>query len=408
MQRNYKFAYSACLLILFSTPTVAENKAIFGGFISQGVVHTTANTFFDKKDSTSFELTEVALQASYLLGNNWRFAGQGIYRNWGKLEGAFVDYLFADYAMVSAADINISARLGRIKTDWGLFNVTREVPSARPSTFLPQSIYLDILRNSSTSYDGLSIYGSRLFELGTLSWNLAYGENVTDDELVYSIFGDVLDGHFDSDNSGKFSLAWEPNNSHWLLAFSAEEQSVNFTPKISPNAQFATTDGSLDYDRFILSGQYFTEKWDLTAELIYVHVDTNGFDLFIPGLPPQFQPQLPDVVKEHHSSDGGYIQFRYLLNDELTLLTRYDVFFRDRDERYGSDKLTAQQLPGHTVYSKDFTTALKWQINERWVANLEAHLVEGTAYISPWVRVGSTLENEKYWEMLSLEVSYSF
>jgi hypothetical protein len=64
-------------------------------------------------------------------------------------------------------------RVGRIKTAYGLYNTTRDVPFTRPSIVLPQSIYFERTRNLTVSADGVprcyvERYGERWDALGEL------------------------------------------------------------------------------------------------------------------------------------------------------------------------------------------------------------------------------------------------
>lgn len=383
-------------------------KIDLGGFVSQGLVHTTANTFFDSKDETSYKMTEIGLQASYVTQENFRLSGQAIYRNWGDIESTYLDYLFIDYGLYSRPTVNLSLRLGRIKSDYGLYNATRDIPSARPSIFLPQSVYLDILRNSSTSYDGVSFYGNTLAQYGTWNWAASYGINPVDDALTESIFGGALQGDFDTHKSTKLNVSWESSNGNWLLGLGFEDQQVDFEPVNAPNAPIIVSPGFIEYERYIFSSQYFAPNWDLTLEYIYLDSSTAGFEFFAPNLPVELQPQPQDFVQSTNVSDGGYVQYRYLLSEQLTLLLRYDVFFRDTDNRSG-EITDAGGIIGQDfgAFAKDLTGGIKWQINERWIVQAEAHFVEGTGYISPWVDVIPTVE-DKYWEMFALQASYSF
>ena len=89
--------------------------------------------------------------------------------------------------------------MGRIKTAYGLYNTTRDVPFTRPSIILPQSIYFERTRNLTVSADGADIYVERYGEAGTLSASLAYGQPQTDtDAALVALVGLNRPGHLDS------------------------------------------------------------------------------------------------------------------------------------------------------------------------------------------------------------------
>lgn len=386
-------------------------KFSMGGFISQGVVHTSDNQFFDKKDDTSFNMTEASLQANYQLSSNIQISGQVMYRNWGKIENSTLDYLMVDYRFLASDTSNMGIRLGRIKNDFGLYNLTRDIPSARPSIFLPQSIYLDILRDTITSADGISLYANHRFSAGNLSWSAMYGRfNVTDD-LIESMLGTSIKGKFSvQEYTRYFKFTWEPIQGDWLISFGYNDPVSNFEPQLSPSDKFAISKGKFKYESFLLSYQYFAENWDFSIEYERKITDATGFDFYIPNVPEELQPEFPPLFKLHNVKDAFYGQWRYLLSDKLTFLLRYSEFVADNDDKNGKKFAVSSiaKMPAFSRYSHTITTGVNWQITDHWRIDFEGHYFEGIGVISPLVKVDSSQNTSKYWQLFAIQASYSF
>ena len=414
-KNHFIIVHALISLVLVSIPLVSHannvDKLSIGGFVSQGVVNTTDNQFFDETDDTSFNMTEASLQANYQLSSNVKISGQVMYRNWGKIESSVLDYLMIDYSFLSTDNTNMGLRLGRIKNDFGLYNLTRDIPSARPSIFLPQSIYLDILRDTITASDGFSLYANHRFSTGNLSWHFTYGlYNVTDD-LIVSILGPTIKGEFSVPEHTRYlKFTWEPPQGDWLIALGYSDPSASFEQALASTDQIGVTPGQFNYESYLLSYQYFAESWDFSLEYERKKTDSSGFDLYLPNVPEQFQPDFPPLFKLKNVSDAFYGQWRYLISNELTFMLRYGSFVSDNNDKNGEKFAAASAInaPAFSRYTKTFTTGLNWQISENWRIDVEAHYFEGTGVISPLVKVDTSQNTSKYWQLFAIQASYSF
>ncbi len=386
-----------------------QSDLSFAGVVSQGISYTSDNQFFDDEDNVSLNMTILALQANYLFNDKIRFSGQALYRNWGKIESARIDFLMADYQFYNQQHFNIGFRLGRIKSDLGVFNSTRDIPSARPSIFLPQSVYQDTLRDTTTSYDGISLYGNQVFDLGRLNWTLAYGRYPVSSDLSESIFGQELAGEIDTDSNIQINTTWESASGNWSVSFGYENPQAYAKPTFDINDPIAIRAGDIKFDRYIFSHQYFSEFWDFTFEYIHQNLEVKGFDLFIPNLPSFIQqPVFPEITTDNLTNVGFYGQWRYFLEEDLILMLRYGRYFTDVDDKDGSEYYQETGMPDFSRYSFDLSAGIKWKLAPKWQVNFEGHFFEGTAAISPTIKLDHSSNNEKYWQLWSLQVSYSF
>ncbi len=142
------------------------------GFLSQGYIRTSSNRVFGHSEGDgSLDFIEAGVNASWTPLPQLQLAAQGLFRRAGAgHEHDFeLDFGLIDYALLSTADRQLGFRLGRIKNPLGLYNDTRDVAFTRPSILLPESIYLDSLREQFVSSDGALVYGELRSRWGDFS-----------------------------------------------------------------------------------------------------------------------------------------------------------------------------------------------------------------------------------------------
>ena len=116
-----------------------------------GIASTSDNNFLGE-DKSSSSIIELGLSASYQISNNLTFTGQIGQRRFGESfsdERPRVDFASLNYFSNQLKIGEQSISVGRIKVPIGFYNASRDVPLTRPSILLPQSVYLDIFRNSN-------------------------------------------------------------------------------------------------------------------------------------------------------------------------------------------------------------------------------------------------------------------
>ena len=131
----------------------------FHGFAAQGVIDVSGSDFVNNDGSLSPKLTELGINGSYQLSSNLRLAGQVVYLNGGNRyeEGVRVDYALLDWSAYESANWQANIYLGRFKNNHWLYSSPRDIPFARPSIILPQSVYFDGFRDIAVGGDGAAI-----------------------------------------------------------------------------------------------------------------------------------------------------------------------------------------------------------------------------------------------------------
>ncbi|MCF7983581.1 MAG: OprO/OprP family phosphate-selective porin [Thiohalocapsa sp.] len=366
------------------------------GFASQALVYTSDNRWFGDSPDTSFDFTEIGLNASLRLHPRLLFSGQALFRRAGEMSDGDIalDYGLADISLHSSAEGRLGVRLGRIKNPLGLYNETRDVPFTHPGIFLPQVVYFDRVRNLVLSMDGAMLYSELYRPFGNLSLTLGAGKPVLDKNVEWAYLNGDFPGKMKPDGNSWLASLWYTTASERLkLGLSGATLSIEFDP--DRRAPLTLDAGGLEFVYWIASAQYNTEQWTLTAEYAREPIQWRGF-----GYP------IPD---RDATGEGYYLQGTYRLRPDLELMLRYEEGYADVDDRDGRglERETGGLLPANAGFSKILTAGLRWDINAHWMLRAEYAYNNGTFILS-------TRENPppddraRYWHLLSVQAAFRF
>jgi len=156
MKKLFLSALVVISYLLAINVEATEQDFQFHGFIAQGVIDVEGSNFVNDDGALSPKLTEVGLNGSYQLSDNLRLAGQVAYLNGGNRyeEAVRVDYALLDWSFYDSLSWQANLYLGRFKNNHWLYSSSRDIPFARPSIILPQSVYFDGFRDISVGADG--------------------------------------------------------------------------------------------------------------------------------------------------------------------------------------------------------------------------------------------------------------
>jgi hypothetical protein len=349
---------------------LVDGKLQVHGFASQAVINSSANRYFGNSPGTSFDFTELGLNASYQVDPRLLFSGQLLVRRAGEMYDGTpsLDYGLVDYRPISDAEQILGIRLGRIKNPFGLYNETRDVPFTRPGIFLPQVIYYDKVRNLLLSYDGIMVYGDRYSDQGNLSLSLGVGQSVIDNNVEWTYLGADFEGDLRADgiNWGIGSLWYSTPADELKLGLSAILTEMDFDAR----ADSPLSTGTIDVFDWVASFQYNAADWTISSE--YARTPTRWNELG------------PNFPFEDQTMEGYYLQGAYRLRPNLEVMARYEEGFanrRDRDGRSFSD-LTGGTVPRSDFFAKIWTLGLRWDINPNIMFRLELQRHDGTFALS--------------------------
>ncbi|GGC59571.1 hypothetical protein [Marinobacter halophilus] len=392
------------------------------GFVNQAYLYSPDNPYGGPTaENGSFKFREVGLNGFVELTPDFRLAGQVLSRRHGSVDDgdARIDFLLADYLVLSNESMAFGIRAGRVKNNIGFYNAVRDIPSARPGYGVPQSVYFDTFRDSLLSINGVNLYGSIFAGDTHISWELSAGEQSVDSESVeYYAFGRrIPQGEADDVPIRLFHIDVRPGFQRNLrLGLSLVDVSIDLKDTqstagaqaaliadamdagtameatLAANPQRYVTGASIDGLFALASAQYSFEKWVLTAE--YLNVETD-FDVQLAGLD----------TSNTNTTEAYYLQIEWLPTPLVTALVRYEELYLKRDDRSGGE--SAIDYSPYRGFGKGWTLGGKWMFADHWTLIGQASFNEGTA----WLPNYNGIENEnieKYWDYYVLSLNFQF
>ncbi|WP_372872136.1 hypothetical protein [Shewanella sp.] len=370
------------IILLLSWGARAEQWQL-NGYISQGLVSVEGSEFFTDKDNTSFALSEATLMASWRQGDNWRLAGAMSYRQRGNLIADHVqaDYLFLEYLRPVESGF-VGARLGRVKNEVGFYSSTRDVPFARPSILLPQSIYADYYRDTQLHINGGEVLGRHDLESGQFVWHLSGGVlNVTDD-LTINTMGTTEYGTLESDYF--YSVDLDYSTESWRFGANIYQTVLEY------NSELRWAPAEIELSTWVVSVQYRSAGLEITSELSQGTRSLTGASL------PGWEREQP--------FRGYYIDARYQMTADMDVFLRYDYSQENLDDPDG-ELLELMGVPGYFGYGRDWTVGCRWRLAANWQLAAEYHWVEGAAWVPPILNKNPR-DQDRQWSLFAIELSY--
>ena len=398
-RKRHLIKYLVGSLAILCTGVVAEEvpntNFNIHGFVAQGIIAVDGSDFVSEDNKVSPELTELGLNASYQFNSSLRVAGQVAYLNGGNRfnEGIRVDYLLLDWNAFNNQNWTTNIYLGRFKNFHWLYSSTRDVPMARPSIILPQSVYFDATRDMSVGGDGVAIkstYSSESF--GDLDINLSSGKSPTSREQTRIIMGRFSDGDLNHDKDFQGSLYYSPSYSNWRFGIATTNADFSYLSGEKDNF----VDGGLALTRYYANAQYQGEALTVSAEILQEKIILRG--VINPGF---YQKSV---------GQGGYIQSEYRLSDTMQFLTRYEHYWANKNDKNGAklEENSYGTIPHYFGYQRDFTLGFSLDVNRHLKLQIEQHWIKGTARLTPVVIPDPTVNTNEYWQVSTLQMTYWF
>ncbi len=382
------------LVALMASVAVQSQDWSWHGYVSQGLTQSVDSNFITDNNDITAELTEIGLNGRVDVNKTVSVVGQVVYLDGGNRydKGARLDYLFIDWSLPEFAGWKTQLHLGRYKNRHWLYSATRDVPQTRATAVLPQSVYFDIFRDIALGSDGIQAQVKKFTDDSIWEIDWSYGRSTINDTQTQSLLGDMARGEAKQDFVHQFSVYWQPADMSWKIGLSGLDSDFRYVPATSDFLVKGTT----EVDRLMLSIQYFSESWEFSSELLREYQTDTGV------LSPDFSNK--------RAGEGGYLQFRYLLDNQVSMLLGFDAFYLYRDDRNG-EQLEAQSngtIPSYYGYMRTKTVGIRWDIAPNWRFQAEHHWVDGGAraigFISPFTSSGT----EPEWRMWSAQLMYWF
>ncbi|MDT8363165.1 MAG: hypothetical protein RQ714_00750 [Nitrosomonas sp.] len=363
------------------------------GFLSQGYIKTNKNNFFGKSDGKgSLDFRELGLVASLRPVAKLQLSGQLLWRRAGQSSrrGISIDFGFLDYSIIDVPAGEFGIRLGRTKNPLGFYNDTRDVPFARPSIILPQSIYFERTRNLALASDGAQLYGESRTDWGNLT--VQFGTvfpQVNDRDTEVSILGANRPGDLKTKLSYIGRVSYERPDGRFRFAVSGAQVNAGYDPGVN---DFLDS-GALEFAPLILSAQYNAERWSITSEYALRAFRLRDFGI--------------QAFEQKFTGESGYLQGTYRFAPKWEVMLRYDLLFTDRTDRRGKEFAAATGRPAHTRFAKDLTVGMRWNVTPAIMLATEYHRINGTGWLSSMDNTDISRVGQ-HWNMFSFQASYRF
>jgi hypothetical protein len=393
---NYKLI---CLSALLTFNVIAQDDHSaeplkIHGFIAQGVIDVDGSDFVNNDGELSLKLTEIGLNTSYQLSDDFRFAAQAVYLNGGNRynEGLRVDYFLVDWNAYSSEQLQANLFVGRFKNAHWLHSSTRDIPFERPSIILPQGLYFDGFRDIAVGGDGAALkvaYNND--EYGEFDFNFSRGKSPIKSEEAEVILSEFSQGDIEHELDTQASVYWRPVFSQWKFGLTLLDSEFNYK---SATFDFFV-DGRFRFQNYTMNAVFEGEQWIFTSEILQTRFLTEGF---------YTQPFNQDSIGQ-----GGYFQARYKVDQQLTLIGRYEKFYIDKNDKRGHklQEQSAGLVPSYFGYQDDAMIGLSYNFSDNFRVNAEYHWVKGTARLNPIV-LPNPQANSEHWKMWAVQLMYWF
>jgi hypothetical protein len=363
----------------------------YHGYASQQYLKTTGNNYLadDSKDG-SFEFNEIGLNLSASFTDSIRGGFQLLSRDFGeagnndlKLDWGFVEYKPLDQIGISA---------GKIKLPFGLYNKSRDVDMIRTPITLPQSVYLEDLRDVLVAFTGVSVHG---FLFDQLMYEVYKGNAEVDDDIPF--FVDLISGLFPFVVSGLETEVTDQVGGAltWFTPLDGLRAGISY---VEADLEFDLDWGLIPFpitkvnfevrDWFVYSLEYSYEDLTIAAELSQME-----YTFIIPG-----------VGSSTMDLQGYYVQADYRINELVELGTYYSVYYSHTGDKSGK-RFSAVGQPDYKAWMKDWALYARFDIKDWWIVKVEYHTMDGaTLPYDMWNPTGL----KEDWETFSIKTSFNF
>jgi len=222
---------------------------------------------------------------------------------------------------------------------------------------------------------------------------LSYGSSQLSDKQGELLLSEYAQGKAKQEDETQISVYWQPPFSLWRFGISYLNSDFSYKANNTADLFF---DGGFSFDFYTMNFLYEGESLEFSGEVYQSKFLTKAF----------YQPnyyKAPVAL-------GMYLQTRYNVSEELTLLARYEMFYNDKDDKHG--KMLALQssgtIPEYFGYHKDTTVGLSYDFSSNLRLRLEYHWVQGTGRLTPVVLPNPSLNNNKNWQLYAVQLMYWF
>lgn len=373
--------------MLITSPVAFGEDAMddfqWNAFISQSAIYTSDNDLFSRSDDrVSLDLWEAGILFTKGLADQLDFSAQLLGRKVSEYsdEDIRIDYAFLNYQLAQSQNSTFGIRVGRIRSSYGLYNETRDIPHTRTGILMPQSVYFDKTRNTFFSADGAEFYGFHDIGDNRLAYQVFLGRPFADEEEAQESQLPV------SDLTGQHGLLAK-------ISYGADFDGfkVAFT-YFHPQYEFDIEPGLIDSDEefytesMLTSLEYNQFNWSLTAEYLRLKFKVLGVEVNEKPVSQLFFKPL--------YGEAFYLQGLYRFNSHWETYVRYD----QSEDRYWATYNSGS-------FFRDSNIGLTFRPNAHWLIRTEAHYIEGSSNLA---NRDNAAPHTKYWHAAMLQIAYQW
>jgi len=411
LSQSFPALLFSCLLGIPLTSLADEKNSteniIYKGFVSQSFIKSWENPYLTEKSlDGSFDMRELSLNVNWLATDNFRMNGQVLSQKLGQYEDGKpkVDFLLAEYNYPQA-DSNKGIRIGRVKTPYGLFNRVRDIPTSRPGFTVPNSVYLEGLRDFMISTDGVNLYGEWFTKSGEIEFDAYAGkrESSVIDGLVTEEMDDLKFDHIRKQGARLF---FRPANVSGLQVGASglrastsvkgaiSSQGVYNDPNFGPIPYTALSNLNVDVvaDLYLLSVEYKWAEFIFRSEYERGELAFKGDSRTTTTLNPSFTQTSP--VNESLDIHGYYVQLGWELSPKWTWYVTHENY-RVGDGNTKDSKQTSNSL------------AFRWNMTEDWSLSSQYSDNNGIGLL-PYFNGMSRASAKENWGFWGTTLTYLF
>jgi len=390
MKKQKLLPLSSFFILLFSGTCFANpssqgdwfKQTNWETFVSQSAIYSSDYNFLSQSDDTlSFDMREAGILFSTIVREKLTFSTQILGRKVSEDSGNDfrVDYAFLSYPFYQTQNNTLGVRLGRIRSSYGFYNETRDIPHTRTGIVMPQSIYFDMTRNSFYSADGIELYGFRDFANRRLAAQVYVSKPIADDnETGGAAF--LNPSNFDGDKSllAKISYGSEFDGFRAAFTYYRPEYNVDLLIPIGP-VFVSDTGASVYSENMLTSLEYNQFDWSVTAEYLRHKFQVKSLGSKIVAYEEAF-----------------YVQGLFRLNEQWEAYLRYDS-----TEPHGDDV-------GEDAFNwDDINIGASYRPNNNWLIRAEIHYIEGQGRLLTRDNPNANLQ-DPYWAAAMFQVAYKW
>ncbi|WP_373095276.1 hypothetical protein [Zhongshania sp.] len=376
------FGLSIALLLLAGHSHANNNGDLqFHGFFSQAYLLSDGNNFYGDSQRGSTDYMEAAVNATWRVAPALNIAGQVLSRDAGNSAngGLDIDFLFADLKAIETEESGLGFRLGRVRNAYGFYNDTRDVLFTRSTILMPQAVYFEGngLRELLFATDGAQLYSYWDANENSTSLNFTLGRNEKSisSETIKNLFGAAAASivHKGEVKSPIYAqLLHSRNGGDSKFAVSVLNVQIDLHSAVR-----SFGDLSLDATGYVLSAQKNLAMWTFTGEYSLITTDFTS----IQG-------------SQSQKIEAAYLQAQYRLRPSVTLTSRYELSYLDRERRSETD-------------SHNVVLGLRWLPAANWVIDTNIYGIRGTSGI-PIVDNSRNSRLDERTEMFAIMIGYRF